>query len=336
MNETGVDDRGELRKQAQTILRGAGSDPGELLDLAERLKELDEFGYARRLLGRAREKPVHDQALQLKLCQRHSLCTYKDPDLPTYDKLNRALDILKEEEDLKVTKEQETLGLAGAIYKRMWEVDTDKAHLERSFSFYNRGFLLGPDKDQGYTGINAAYVLDLLAKIEERYAAEVGTESPTAPQRRLDAQHIREKLVDVLPGLEDNPEYGWLKGKWWFPMTVAEAYFGLGRYDEARRWLTRAKKTVTDTPLWMFESSAVQLASLAQLQHGVSSDISEHQDSEAWGVLQEFLDDKADAVRTVFSGKFGLGLSGGGFRASFFHIGVLAKLAELDLLRHMA
>jgi len=31
----------------------------------------------------------------------------------------------------------------------------------------------------------------------------------------------------------------------------------------------------------------------------------------------------------------GLALSGGGFRASFFHIGVLARMAELDLLRHV-
>jgi NTE family protein len=34
-------------------------------------------------------------------------------------------------------------------------------------------------------------------------------------------------------------------------------------------------------------------------------------------------------------GKTGLALSGGGFRASLFHIGVLAKLAELDLLRYV-
>ncbi|MGH8615985.1 MAG: patatin-like phospholipase family protein [Gammaproteobacteria bacterium] len=33
--------------------------------------------------------------------------------------------------------------------------------------------------------------------------------------------------------------------------------------------------------------------------------------------------------------KLGLALSGGGFRASFFHIGVLAKLAMLGLLRHV-
>lgn len=35
------------------------------------------------------------------------------------------------------------------------------------------------------------------------------------------------------------------------------------------------------------------------------------------------------------STKLGLALSGGGFRASFFHIGVLARLANLGLLRHV-
>lgn len=33
--------------------------------------------------------------------------------------------------------------------------------------------------------------------------------------------------------------------------------------------------------------------------------------------------------------RLGLALSGGGFRASFFHIGVLARLGEMDLLRHV-
>jgi predicted acylesterase/phospholipase RssA len=34
--------------------------------------------------------------------------------------------------------------------------------------------------------------------------------------------------------------------------------------------------------------------------------------------------------------RLGLALSGGGFRASFFHLGVLRRLAELDLLRHVS
>jgi hypothetical protein len=55
----------------------------------------------------------------------------------------------------------------------------------------------------------------------------------------------------------------------------------------------------------------------------------------AWEALEDFLGDRIQGVRTAFLGKVGLALSGGGFRASLFHIGVLAKLAELDMLRHV-
>ena len=48
------------------------------------------------------------------------------------------------------------------------------------------------------------------------------------------------------------------------------------------------------------------------------------------------MDDATEAlVGSVFRGKLGIGLSGGGFRASLFHIGFFARLAELDLLRHV-
>ena len=33
--------------------------------------------------------------------------------------------------------------------------------------------------------------------------------------------------------------------------------------------------------------------------------------------------------------RLGLALSGGGFRASFYHIGVFARMAELGMLRHV-
>jgi NTE family protein len=45
--------------------------------------------------------------------------------------------------------------------------------------------------------------------------------------------------------------------------------------------------------------------------------------------------DLADFRAATRQGKTGLALSGGGFRASLFHIGVLARLAELDLLRNV-
>ena len=38
----------------------------------------------------------------------------------------------------------------------------------------------------------------------------------------------------------------------------------------------------------------------------------------------------------VREGKLGIALSGGGLRAALFHVGVLARLAQCDLLRYVA
>jgi predicted acylesterase/phospholipase RssA len=68
------------------------------------------------------------------------------------------------------------------------------------------------------------------------------------------------------------------------------------------------------------------------------------EEEKPWLKFQEFLGKSvwagpagvsAEAVRRGFDGKVGLALSGGGFRASLFHIGVLARLAELDVLRRV-
>jgi predicted acylesterase/phospholipase RssA len=119
--------------------------------------------------------------------------------------------------------------------------------------------------------------------------------------------------------------------------TVAEAYFGLRDYESARAWLGRARELAEGGKVsdWAFESTARQLADIARLQSGAP--LAELEKTEGWRVLREFLTfggrEYAAALRTAFVGKVGLALSGGGFRASLFHIGVLAKLAELDALR---
>jgi NTE family protein len=46
-------------------------------------------------------------------------------------------------------------------------------------------------------------------------------------------------------------------------------------------------------------------------------------------------DEREETAAQPPEAKLGLALSGGGFRASFFHIGVLAQMAQLGLLRHV-
>lgn len=357
-DSTLVTDAGDkLVSEAKEILRGTYRKPAEILALAKRLKEVKQFGYARRILARARKDPaVYDEPRRLEIFQQSALCTYKDPDLPVDRRLDRALEILREVEDLSATPNPETLGLAGAIYKRKWEVDNQKAQLERSLFYYLRGHAAsgasGLKADQGYNGINAAYILDLLAhrEAEEADKAMIPQADPERERialRREQAREIREQIVEKVAPLVARPDTDWLQGKWWFYSTVAEAYFGLGprdekNYDEAVKWLERGRlvmegvevvRGVRGVPEWEFESTARQLASLARLQAPSGAESGDMEATPAWLALEKFFG--ARPVRSAFYGKIGLGLSGGGFRASLYHIGVLAKLAELDVLRRV-
>src|SRR5205823_6969702 len=55
--------------------------------------------------------------------------------------------------------------------------------------------------------------------------------------------------------------------------------------------------------------------------------------SQAWRCLRLLVGSDVLALQSATLGKVGLALSGGGFRAALFHVGVLARLAELDVLR---
>lgn len=321
-------------ESAINILRGELPDLITIKSLVKTLKALKQFGYARRLLGRAREafNATMDSQDRLFLGQQHALCTYKDPDQAADEKFDTAISILRQVDDLTRTTNQETLGIAGAAYKYRFETFGQKSDLERSLSYYLRGYQAGPQQDFGYTSINAAYVLDLLARQESDDAKQAGAVSNTAESRRRQAHEIRNELIQVLPSLQYKAGSEYLARQWWFLVTVAEAFFGLGHFDEALYWLQNgvARSAVED---WQFESTARQFASIAKNQATAEDELEQ---SPAWKVIAAFLGtDKAAGVRSVFLGRVGLALSGGGFRASLFHIGVLARLAELDVLRHV-
>ncbi|MCI0434163.1 MAG: patatin-like phospholipase family protein [Gemmatimonadetes bacterium] len=343
-------DNEDVRK-AKDHLRGLHASPETLFALAMRLKKQSRFGYARKLIGRARRERIDEPELRTKYRQQHALCTYKDRDLPADSRHRLALEILEDGEDLRTTRDPETLGIAGAICKRMWEADSQKDNLERSLSYYYRGYLNGVEHDQGYTGINAAFVMDLLAGLEERQASEAGGWSDSARQRRERAREIRERLLEVLPSLPSREGKAWLRTAWRFHATIVEAQFGLGRYADALQSIRTGLAEAREIDDWELDSTMMQLASIVH-QRMEARDAGTQAQAKAAGipVLAELIAERARRAglavpadtaparrlaESVTLGKLGLALSGGGFRASFFHLGVLARLAELDLLRRV-
>jgi predicted acylesterase/phospholipase RssA len=325
----------ETAGRARTILAGAGATPEELQDLAKRLQRERAFGLARRLLERGYQDLAvrSDASLCAGLATRLALCTYKDPDLSIDKALDTALAILKENFDLAATMDQEVLGLAGAIWKRRFEVSAQKRDLERSCAYYLRGSGQGAVGDEGYTGINAAFVLDILAEFEDADARAAGQQTPAVVTERC--RRAREIREDILGKLEVSPGNAESVASYWPLVTIAEVYFGLGQFIKAKPLLERAGKIDVDD--WQKETTARQLARLAQTAMRRAGGAGEAVASEAKAALADFLGGTAAvaAVEATLIGKIGLALSGGGFRAALFHIGVLARLAECDLLRRI-
>jgi predicted acylesterase/phospholipase RssA len=326
----------EAQRRARDIIGGVSALPQDVLELEKVLRGARHFGLARKILERAAEHPalIRDRDLRRQIAQKHALCTYKDADLPADQKLDDAEQILQAADDLKTTTDQETLGLAGAIYKRKWELTAQERHLEISLAYYYRGYAQGVVKDYGYTGINAAFVLDLLADLENVEAQPAPLVAATAVQRRALGQRIRQDIVATLPALPNQSDNTWLNQTWWFLVTLGEAYFGLDDCANADTWLLQAA-ALRDVPDWEQESTARQLAALLRVKENIESRGGAKVDQGLREVLRKFLGKSAAALDSVVRGKVGLALSGGGFRASLYHIGVLAKLAELDLLRHV-
>jgi predicted acylesterase/phospholipase RssA/MinD-like ATPase involved in chromosome partitioning or flagellar assembly len=323
-------------EKAREILGGKQANLAELQALAKELKSETRFSYARRLLLRARNHEDfagESKASQLKILQQLALCTYKDQDLEPDERFNRAIATLGEAEDLATTTNQETLGMLGAIYKRKWEVDNLRANLDRSLAYYLRGYRVGAEKDQGYTGINAAYVLDQLADLAEGEADEAGGELKVAKARRDSARTIRLDIIDKVEPLINRPEFSWLTSQWWYYATLGEAHFGIGDYDTAVRWLRTGQDLAGPVYEWELETCARQLAAIARFQNG-KNDEKSFDNTEPFKALERAFGTYSVPC-SAFMGKIGLALSGGGFRASLYHLGVLARLAELDVLRQV-
>jgi predicted acylesterase/phospholipase RssA len=304
-----------MTDRAKAFLRGEKLSFKDANALWKDLKKADELSLARAVLARMRhgdhlldELPAARQVRQ-ELCRQEAMLTSKDPEINSAVRHDLALKILREEFDLDdeaLNGDGETLGIAGGIYKRRWNDLDQVKDLTRSAELYARG--AGENYgDDAYPHINAAFLDDLLAKAGDN-----------SEERRRRARDMRVRILEKLTANNDN---------WWNVATRVEALFGLGRYPEATALVRSVKKTQA---LWELHTTARQLAKLAHLREERPFELAEIR-----ALFAELLPGRGAAMQSAMIGKVGLALSGGGFRASFYHLGVLARLAELDVLRHV-
>ncbi len=317
--------------------------------------ETEECFYpARQLLSQAREKYRSIRQFQSEstavnwwqtdaaqdevwITQKQAFFTYKNPELPPRTRFIDSL-LLLEEIGLRdsTNRNAETLALGGSIYKRKWQHFGQLEDLIEALFFYRAAFERNPQQDKGYGGANAALILDILADRAKQITRRSGIKLNESEASIFSAQAaaIRQNMVLQIPvwqtELEQLPESGYF----WPQVTFAEIYFGLQQYDKAKEWLQKAN--VVHAINWKKQTIFSQLLQIAHL-HGLAIPNESDQPENwlpAWQTLALIIDE--ESARRAFlsgTGKVGLSLSGGGFRASFFHLGVMARLAEIDALR---
>jgi hypothetical protein len=188
------------------------------------VREDDDWAVPLALLKRLKKMQPDDPYILQEL----ALATYKFRKPDTATSLVNAKNILKALAP-QTSSDAETVGLWGAIHKRLWDEGKDRENLDEAVRAYARGYYIRTDY---YNGINYAFVLDVRASCSDGDEALVD---------RLLARRIRKDVLEICDGLlqaasgaaEPRLKRDGTNELFWVGATKVEALFGLGRRNEA-------------------------------------------------------------------------------------------------------
>ena len=181
------------------------------------------------------------------IVQQLALATYKSkqPDvLSSLQSARTILDVLKPD----TSAEAETIGLWGAIHKRLWDIDHKRPDLDTAVRSYARGYFI---KDDYYNAINFAFLLNVRAGVST---------GDDATADRVVARRIRNEVLTLC----DAALKGTLSAAdaFWVNATKVEALVGLGRHGEATSLCDTISKGADQ---WMVDTMTAQLNALRAL-----------------------------------------------------------------------
>jgi hypothetical protein len=220
------------------------------MDQADAAFDKSDFVTAKSLLAVVRTMMPMDNYV----AQRLALATYKSK-LPTAEAaLNEAAAILETLSPTTST-DTETLGLFGAVHKRLWDATQATPHLDKAIWAHEKGFYVRNDY---YNGINLAFLLNV------RSALNSTAEPAEAIADFVIAQRVRRRVLALCQALLDSTAAPKGADWYWIQATMAEAYAGLGDEKKAQAMLNDARSHagVAD---WMLQSTQEQLGKLKGL-----------------------------------------------------------------------
>ncbi|NVJ60446.1 MAG: tetratricopeptide repeat protein [Gammaproteobacteria bacterium] len=180
--------------------------PALISIIIEKLLDKGSFTEADQLIEQALERSPDD----LRLRQLFGLSMSRQ------SKLEKAMNTLQQL-NKSFPNDDETMGILGGLFKRVWSNTGDNTYLNRSGKLYQQGWKNSRERNT-YLGINAASIKLWQGKLEETQAIAKSITEQFKVKQQI--------LSDKLPNQQQSLNF-------WDKETLAQAYFLAGQSDEA-------------------------------------------------------------------------------------------------------
>lgn len=212
-----------------------------MVEKAKNLMEESDFSNAYKYWDKA-SKIIESETY---FVQQKSLCRYKSKEPSESLALTDALNII---EDLLPSIDPETLGIIGAIYKRLYLLNNDVEFLNRAIESYGKGWNIN---ENYYTGENYAFCLNLKSKEIE--------ESDEKIYCNFEAKKTRQKIIQNLENAVNDDEFENRTDIKWIYATLSHCYLSIEMNDKALEFENKFLENSLDWEKETFEISKKQL-----------------------------------------------------------------------------
>jgi len=153
------------------------------------------------------------------IIQQLALATYKSKENGAVTALINGLNIIGRLQP-EQSNDPETLGITGAIHKRLWEQTKEQAQLDLAINFYGRGFEVRRDY---YNGENLALCYDIRSDLQSDDNEKLFD--------KMSAHKTREAIVKILDEVINSPSFEDRVDKKWIYATYSHCSYALGNTE---------------------------------------------------------------------------------------------------------